>query len=255
MTLRKTLLLATIAGLISTGAASAQEFGTIKGRLVWTPDKPVPNEPLKVKKGDPNAKDAGVCAKEDIPNEDYVVDPATKGVKNGFAYVVAPKGANPEAEKALLAKSATVTVDQKNCRFLPHAIAFHKDQTLLFKSSDPVGHNVKYTAFSNGGSNMMLSPGTTMTVKLPTAEKNPTQFECNIHPWMNGWFMVFDHPFFAVTGDDGSFEITGVPAGPQKLIVRQEKVGFVTKGGRAGIDVEVKPGSVTDIGEIVLTPK
>ena len=254
MMLRKTLLLAAIAGLVTANAAVAQDFGTIKGRLVWG-GAALPDAPLKVKKDDPNAKDASVCAVKDIPNEDYVIDPATKGVKNGFAYVVSPKGTNPEAEKAILAKAAEVEVDQKNCRFFPHAIAFHKSQTLVFKSSDAVGHNVKYTAFTNGGNNQMISPGGKMAVTLATAEKNPTQFECNIHPWMNGWFMVFDHPFFAVTKEDGSFEITGVPAGTQKVIVRQEKVGFVTKNARQGIDVEVKPGSVTDIGEIVLMPK
>lgn len=256
MTLRTPLLGATLLALSVSFApvASAEEFGTIKGRLVWG-GKALPDATPKVRAGDANAKDAAVCAVKDVPNEDFVVDPATKGVANGFAYLVTPKGTNPEAEKALVAKAATVEVDQKNCRFLPHAVAFHKDQTLVFKASDAVGHNVKYTAFVNGGDNKMMAPGGTMEKKFPVAERNPTQFECNIHPWMKGWFMVFDHPFFALTGTDGSFEIKGVPAGVQKVIVRQETVGFVTKGGRTGVEVEVKPGAVTDLGEIVLMPK
>ena len=48
--------------------------------------------------------------------------------------------------------------------------------------------------------------------------------------------MVFDHPFFAVTEADGSFEIKGVPAGDPDLIVWQEKVGFVTPGRREGLE-------------------
>ena len=40
--------------------------------------------------------------------------------------------------------------------------------------------------------------------------------------------MIFDHPFFAVTGPDGSFEIKGVPAGDQNVVVWQEKIGYVT---------------------------
>ena len=55
--------------------------------------------------------------------------------------------------------------------------------------------------------------------------------------WMKGAIMVFDHPFFAVTGEDGSFEITGVPAGAQKLIVSQFKVGYVTPNLAAGLPV------------------
>ena len=53
---------------------------------------------------------------------------------------------------------------------------------------------------------------------------------CDIHPWMHGHVMIFDHPFFAVTGPDGSFEIKGVPAGDQNVVVWQEGVGYVTPG-------------------------
>ncbi len=66
--------------------------------------------------------------------------------------------------------------------------------------------------------------------------------------------MVFDHPFFAVTKEDGTFEITGVPAGTQNLIVWQERVGYVTPGKNNGKPVEVKAGKVTDVGDIVLDP-
>ncbi len=238
----------------SAQTASAQGYGTIKGKLVWG-GAALPEEPAKVKKGDAAVKDAAVCALEEIPNEDYVVDPKTKGVANGFAYVVSPVGTNAEAEAALLKSAAEVEIDQKGCRFFPHAVALHKGQKLVFKSSDPVGHNIRYTSFSLGGLNQMLAPNGKLPVSFAGSERNPVNLQCDIHPWMTGVFMVFDHPFFAVTKPDGSFEIKGVPAGAQKLIVRQEKVGFVTAGGRAGVPVEVKAGEVTDLGEIKLVPK
>lgn len=252
--LASAVVLTLVLGIGPVEKASAQGFGTIKGRLVWGGGD-LPRADPKVKKGDANAKDAEVCAKDEVPNEDYVVDPSSKGVKNGFAYVVAPKGTNPEAEKALLDKTAEVVIDQKGCRFLPHAVALHKNQSLVFKSSDPVGHNIRYTAFANGGLNNMVGAQGKMTVKLNAPERNVTEVRCDIHPWMNAWFMVFDHPFFAVTDDDGSFEIKGVPAGTQRVIVRQEKTGFVTKGGNKGVEVEVKADGVTDLGDVVLTPR
>ncbi len=233
--------------------AKAQgNFGTIKGRVVWG-GADVPKLDPKVKKGDAAVKDGPVCAVNEIPNEEYVVDPATKGVANAFAYVATPQGTNRAAEDALLSKSPTVVIDQKGCRFVPHAVALHKDQELVFKSSDPVGHNVHYTGFTVSG-NQMLSPNGTQTVKFPAVERNPVPLQCDIHPWMSGYFMIFDHPFFAVTKPDGSFEITGVPAGTQKVIVREDKGKFITKGGRAGIEVEVKPGEATDVGELKLMP-
>ena len=61
------------------------------------------------------------------------------------------------------------------------------------------------------------------------AERRPIAVACDIHSWMKAWIMVFDHPFFAVTGPDGSFEIKGVPAGEQHLVVWQEKVGYVNR--------------------------
>jgi plastocyanin len=253
--LASALGVAVLAGTcVSNRPAVAQDgFGTIKGRVVWGGAE-VPKLEPKVKKGDAGVKDAAVCAVNEIPNEEYVVDPATKGVANAFAYVATPKGINANAEQELLSKSPSVVIDQKGCRFVPHAVAMHKGQELIFKSSDPVGHNIRYNGFNVGGFNQMLAPNGKQGVKLVAAEPNPVQLQCDIHPWMTGAFMVFDHPFFAVTKPDGSFEITGVPAGKQKIIVREDKGKFITPNARRGVEVEVKPGDVTDVGELRLMP-
>lgn len=240
--------------LVTPGLASAQSYGTIKGRLVWGGDS-VPSPKVLIQKGDANAKDAAVCAAESIPADALVIDPKTKGVQFGFAYVTKPVGTNPNAEKELISKSAEVEIDQKGCRFVPHAVAVHKDQALLFKNSDAVGHNVRYSTFNNGAQNQMVAQNGKMESKFASGERNPSEVKCDIHPWMSGQFMVFDHPFFAVTGPDGSFEIKGVPAGTQSFIVRHETRGFVTAGASKGIKVEVKAGETTDLGDIKLLPK
>jgi len=77
---------------------------------------------------------------------------------------------------------------------------------------------------------------------------------CDIHPWMKGYIMVFDHPFFAITKEDGSFEIQGVPAGKQNLVVWQNAVGFATPNKGGLMPVTVKAGEATDIGEVKLDP-
>ncbi|HEX8202313.1 MAG TPA: carboxypeptidase regulatory-like domain-containing protein [Isosphaeraceae bacterium] len=233
--------------------ASAQAgFGTIKGRLVWGGSS-APESPLLIKQGDATVKDAAVCAAADLRSQELVVDPATLGVRYGFAYLNRPAGTNPEAQQAALAQQATVEIDQKNCAFIPHCTALLKDQALVFKSSDPVGHNVRYSGFTNASNNVALPPQGQLQVKL-VAERRPLPLMCDIHPWMKGYMMIFDHPFFAVTGEDGSFEIQGVPAGVQKLVVWQEKVGYVNQGAGLGMSVTVQPGQTTDIGTVAIDP-
>jgi plastocyanin len=229
------------------GASVGQSgFGTIKGRLVWNGAMPAP-------KALSTDKDPEVCGKPPIFDRGFAVDAKTKGIKHGIAYLVAPKGKNPDAEKALLAKAANVEIDQKNCEFIPYTLAMHKDQTLVFKSSDPVNHNIRYTGFANGGFNQMLGPNASLERKL-VAEKRVMPLACDIHPWMKGFVMVLDHPFFAITGEDGSFEIQGVPAGVQNVVVWQDKVGYVTAGLGRGTAVTVPAGGSVDIGEVKLDP-
>ena len=97
---------------------------------------------------------------------DLEVDPKTKGVAYGFAFLSRPKASNPALVEELLKKTPNVEMDQKNCDFLPHSVALYQDQTLVMKSSDPVGHNVRMTGFVNPGMNQVVAANGQLTVKL-----------------------------------------------------------------------------------------
>lgn len=228
------------------------QFGTVKGRLVWGGEEVPPVKVLQEK--GKAAKDPNVCAATaPIMSRELVVDPKTKGVSDGAVYISRPKGANPGAVQDLLKNQPKVVLDQKNCEFLPYVLTMHQDQTLVLKSSDPTNHNVRLSAFANPGLNQTLAPSGQLQLKL-VAERFPIPVNCDIHPWMKAQIMVFDHPFFTTTGKDGSFELKGVPAGTQNLVIRQPSVGFVNPGAGRGMPVEVTAGGVTDVGEIKLDP-
>lgn len=237
--------------LVASGA-TGQAYGSIKGKLVWGgPEAPAQKVLIAQGRAD---KDPAVCASaSSLMDKNLVVDSKTKGVKYGIVYLVKPKGDNPDAVKMLVEKTPNVEIDQKSCEFVPYVSLLHQDQALVFKSSDAANHNIHLSPFTNPQVNTMLAQGGQVNVKF-MAERRPIPLKCDIHPWMAGYVMVFDHPFFAVTDTDGSFEIKGVPAGEQKLVIWQSSTGYVTPGKAAGMSVKVEAGGTTDIGEVKLDP-
>jgi hypothetical protein len=132
-------------------------------------------------------------------------------------------------------------IDQQGCMYDPHVIAMQVGQKLMVKNSDPFLHNIHSLAETNPGFNMAQpnkDPGSPATQQPKVPEY--IHIKCDVHPWMSGYVAVFDHPFFAVTGDDGSFTIptAGLADGEYTLTAWQEKLGtqeqkVKVEGGKA----------------------
>jgi hypothetical protein len=121
-------------------------------------------------------------------------------------------------------------------------MAVQTDQKIAIKNSDPVLHNVHTTP--TAGNLEINSP---QMEKAPDIMYTPTKpeaflkFKCDVHPWMFAWVSVFDHPYFAVSGKDGTFKISNVPAGKYKIQAAHRKAGTTTQ------DVEVKASGTTKV--------
>jgi plastocyanin len=114
-----------------------------------------------------------------------------------------------------------VPMDQKGMKFVPHVLAVQKGQTVIFRNSDNVRHNI----FTPDGDKYNLGTWGQGENKPHTFSATGVYHQlCNIHPEMGGIIMVLDNPFFTVTGDDGKFVIPSVPPGKYTLKTWGEKL-------------------------------
>lgn len=123
----------------------------------------------------------------------------------------------PPADKVIL--------DQSGCVYRPHVLAVMIGQQLEIDNSDPVNHNVHAEAQINAGWNESQPPQAEKKFKTFSREEIWFPVTCSVHPWMRAYLSVVRHPFFAVTGEDGTFSMKGVPPGSYTLEVIQEKFG------------------------------
>jgi hypothetical protein len=234
----------------SPAAVAGDSWGTIKGTIFWAGDKiPEPRE-LKVD------KDQNHClAKGPIKDEDLVVNAKNKGVRWVFIWL-APleEGKELPIHPSLKdIKEKQVAFDQPQCMYVPRAFAIREGQELVAKNSSPIVHNVKWTGHPdfNEGGNVIIQAGKEHVIKGLRAQKFPLQIECNIHPWMRSRVAVFTHPYFAITNEDGNFEIKNAPAGKFRLFIWQESIGWRGgAAGRNGMEINIKAGATTDLGKL-----
>ncbi|MBI3851007.1 MAG: hypothetical protein HY298_12130 [Verrucomicrobia bacterium] len=154
----------------------------------------------------------------------YVVDASG----NLADVVVSLKGVSG---KSTGASATPAVVDQKGCEYAPYVFAVQTGQKINVKNSDPVLHNVHPTPAVAGNkeenkAQMPNGPDLTFAFEKPEPF---LKFACNVHPWMFAYASVFDHPYFAVTGKDGTFKIANVPPGKYTIEAQHRKGGVVTQ--------------------------
>jgi hypothetical protein len=246
---------------VSTPAAPTIEkpepWGTIKGRVVWADLKlPEPKEIAITRDKDwikQNLKDGKLFSEEWVVNQD------NRGMRWAFAWLAPPKPTDRDARVIPLPihpdykeiKTKEVVIDIPCCRFEPHALALREGQVLVIRNSAEIAHTAKLDGGPNGVTeNVLVGAGKQHEYKNLMADWRPIRLSCSIHPWMNAWVRVFDHPYFAVTDADGRFVIKNAPAGEWRLFVWQEGAGWLNKGGKDGEPITIKAGQTKDLGDV-----
>jgi plastocyanin len=207
----RVLRLVTAFALVA-GAAGAE--GVIEGRVVYT--GPAKRNPLIRMGADPNCLEINAGKKV----QQLYVDLDDDGsINNVFVHItndVAYSGGPP---------SEPVVIEQEGCIYRPRILGAMVGQELLVRNLDSTLHNI-HSRSGEGNSFNVGQPkaGMEFTYELKK-EEVMLPLKCDVHPWMQGYVGVKTHPYLAVTRDDGSFRIEGVPAGTYTLEAWQEKLG------------------------------
>ncbi|MGL4419649.1 MAG: hypothetical protein ACRCZF_03195, partial [Gemmataceae bacterium] len=182
-----------------------------------------------------------------LMDDTTVVNPKNQGLKTVFVYFKPEKEDKftPAEIHPTLVKVAAkeVVIDQPCCQFIPRAVALRGGDTLVVKNSSPVAHNVNFSADdpTNDSFNSLVPSKGQVTSKKPLVEqRSMMSITCNIHPWMSARAMAFDHPYFAVTDEDGKFEIKMLPETALRIFYRHENGYHTGKNGAKGFALTVK---------------
>jgi plastocyanin len=143
--------------------------------------------------------------------------------------------------KSFEPSAQSVVLDQKGCLYTPHVIGIQTNQQLQVTNSDSFTHNVHPLPQANREFNRSQSAGAAPVEHTFPRQELMIPVKCNVHPWMRSYISVVEHPFFAVSGADGSFTIQGLPPGTYTVEAIHESLGTkeasvtVTESGTAEV--------------------
>ena len=202
------------------GPAGPTGSGRIAGKITFEGQAPT----LRAIKMD---ADPGCAAKHSDPvrSESLVLGEAN-ALANVFVAVKNP----PPGRYA--PPSEPLVMDQNGCRYRPHVMGIVVGQEFKILNSDGLLHNVHSMSKINKQFNMAMPANRTEATERFAGEEFMFLIKCDVHPWMNAYMAVMPHPFFSVTGTDGTYSIEGLPAGTYEIEAWHEKMG-------------TRPGSIT----------
>jgi plastocyanin len=220
-------------------STQAQTWTTIQGQVVLK-EAPKPAE-INV-----TADKEHCLSKGALKSDSLVVNEKNKGMKNVWVFLrpddddraakLQPNQIHPDLTKPTAKEHV---IDQPCCMFIPRVLAVREGDTLLVKNSSPVPHNINYSSEDLSFNQTIPAGGTFKAEKALKFEGRPATFACNVHPWMAGRVMVFDHPYYALTDADGKFEIKNAPQGKFRIVYRHEEGFHMGAKGNKGFPLQI----------------
>jgi len=213
-----TTLICLIAAVIMICPFHAYAGGTLSGKVNFTGTAPAP-KPISFGP----EKQCALVHGDKMPLDETIVVNANNTLKDVLVYVKEGVSGQFEAPKE------PITIDQNGCVFSPHVSVAMVGQNVVFKNSDTLLHNVRTLSTSNKVFNIAQPIQNMTTKKVFTAPEIGIQLKCDVHFWMLAYLHVLNHPYYSISGDDGSFTIKDLPAGTYTIEVWHGKLGTQTQ--------------------------
>ena len=231
-TLGRLMVAGTLVGLAAS-SVRADEMNVIKGKVIFSGNSDDYKRTVLDTSKDPN------CAKNKakIGSWDVVINKKTEPhtLRNVLVTIKAGLG-----DRVFPVPATPVTLTQVGCEYEPHVLALMEGQTLQVLNADDTNHNIHFQPKQNQEHNFSQpKKDTEKGTELKLVAEDVFKVKCDVHPWMGAYIGVYKHPFFSVTGDDGTFELKGMPPGKYVVEAWHEKFGTKTA------EVEVSPGGQT----------
>lgn len=202
---------------------------TLTGKAAF--EGPAPAAEQMKTDADPNCKmmhPNGLVSDEVIVNSNGTLKDVFVYVKEGLA------------GKTFDAPKSAVVFDQKGCQYSPKVFGIQAGQPLEIINSDNTLHNVHSLAKTNAAFNLGMPIQGMKLKKTFTKPEVMVKIKCEVHPWMHAYCGVLDHPFFAVTNDQGLFEIKNLPPGEYVIEAWHQKYGTQTQNVTVAADGDTK---------------
>ena len=207
-----------LAASLLMGGARADEWSTLKGRIVFPGDIPA-QTPLVI------TRDEEVCGGIGLVDETFIVNQQNRGLLNVVVWLSSKS--DVPVHPSLKDLSKPVRLDNKGCRFVPRIVPIRTEQVLQCTSADPVAHNVAVYARRNQPFSIIVPKGEPLERTFVREELMPIRVDCSIHAWMRAYLVVTAHPYAAVTDKNGRFTMKHVPQGKWQFRFWHETPGYL----------------------------
>ncbi len=197
-------------------AVQIENPGTVTGTVAFTGNPPAP-EPIDM-------REEPACAEKhsDTPMRHTVRVNDNGTLRNVFVYV------RDGLDQSFPTPAESKELDQDGCIYDPHVMGLQAGQTLVIRNSDPVLHNVNTRPSVNRGFNISQPQEGMTSQRSFSSSEVMIPVRCDVHGWMHAYIGVLDHPYYVVTGEDGSYRIENLPPGDYVIEAWHEQYGTQT---------------------------